>query len=476
MKKINKLSRRSFLGQASCAALGSSTLFSSLISLKALNAAVAANSGVFGGADDYKALVCVFMSGGHDSFNMLVPTSTSEYTEYATTRSNLALDRNSLLNLNSQNGDGRSFGLHPAMPAVQKLFNSQKVAFISNIGTLTQPTSREDVWNEVATLPLGLFSHSDQIQQWQTSLPHERSASLGWGGRVADLIRDMNTNQNISMNVSLSGTNVFQSGQMTIEYAIDPYGGSIGIEGYEKENMYDVFNLMRTQAIDNMIDHEYQDIFKKTYVDVIRRSRDGHQLFDTALEKVGDLNTPFTDNYISQSFNMIARTIAAREELGMKRQIFFVDFGGWDHHDELLDNQFGMLNVLSTALGEFDAALNEISMSDCVTTFSVSEFGRTLTSNGNGTDHAWGGNVMVMGGAQINGGRIFGDYPSPVLDGPLELGGGVFLPTISTDQYFAEIARWFGVSNSELSTVFPNLENFYDIGSLDMPLGFLNLT
>ena len=311
MKKLNGLSRRSFLGQASCAAVGSSTLFSSLISLKALNAAVAANSSVFGGAEDYKALVCVFMSGGHDSFNMLVPTSTSEFNDYTNTRSNLALDRSTLLELHPSNNEGRSFGLHPAMPAVQELFNAGKAAFIANVGTLIQPTTRDEVWDEVSTLPLGLFSHSDQIQQWQTSLPHERSASLGWGGKVADLIRDMNSNQHISMNVSLSGTNVFQSGESTIEYAIDPYGGSIGIDGYEKENMYDVFNLTRTQMIDNMIDHEYQDIFKKTYVDVIRRSRDGHLLFNGALEKVGDLDTAFTDNYISQSFNMVARTIAS---------------------------------------------------------------------------------------------------------------------------------------------------------------------
>jgi uncharacterized protein (DUF1501 family) len=239
--------------------------------------------------------------------------------------------------------------------------------------------------------------------------------------------------------------------------------------------MYDVFNVMRTKVIDSFLDHEYQDIFKKTYVDVIRKSRDGHLLFDGALEKVGDLTTSFSDNYISQSFNMIARTIAARQDLGMKRQIFFVDFGGWDHHDELLNNQFGMLAVLSAALGEFELALQEIKMADCVTTFSISEFGRTLTSNGNGTDHAWGGNVMVMGGKQVNGGSILGEYPSLVLDSNQEVGGGVILPTTSTDQYFAELAKWFGVADSELKTIFPNLENFYSIGSTDLPLGFMNV-
>jgi len=473
LKDRKAFSRRSFMGQMSCAALGSSSLFSSLISLKALNAAVASSS-FFGGEDDYKALVCVFMSGGHDSFNMLVPTSDSEYAEYTSSRSNLALPKADLLPLNVQNGDGRSFGLHPAMTEMQQLFNSQKVSFVANIGTLVEPTSVQNVWDEAATLPLGLFSHSDQIQQWQTSLPHLRSASQGWGGKVADLINDMNSNQDISMNVSLSGTNVFQSGVNTVEFAIDPFNGSIGIDGYEEDNMYDVFNLMRTKAVNTMLDQEYQDIFKKTYTDVIRRSRDGHLLFDAALEKVGTLGTTFDDNYISQSFNMVARTIAARNDLGKKRQIFFVDFGGWDHHDELLDNQFGMLNVLSTALGEFNSALEEIGMADCVTTFTVSEFGRTLTSNGNGTDHAWGGNMMVMGGKQLNGGRIYGNYPDLALDSALELGGGVFLPTTSTDQYFGELAKWFGVSDGELPLIFPNLENFYNIGSTELPIGFLN--
>lgn len=468
-----KINRRSFLGQASCAALGSSTLFSSLIGLKALNAAAA--SSAFGGSEEYKALVCVLLSGGHDSFNMLVPTSASEYNEYQASRSNLALEKDTLLPLDVVNGDGRTFGLNPAMTDVQRLFNERKISLVSNIGTLIQPVTRQQVWDEMAAVPLGLFSHSDQIMQWQTALPHQRSASVGWGGKVADLIRDMNTNQDISMNVSLSGTNIFQTGDHTIEYAIDAYNGSIGIDGYVKEDMYDVFNVMRSKAIDNMLEYEYQDIFKKTYVDVIRKSRDGHLLFSGALQNVGELTTAFSDNYVSQSFKMIARTMAAREELGMKRQIFFLDFGGWDHHDELLNNQFGMLNVLSAALGEFDKALQEINLNDCVTTFTVSEFGRTLTSNGNGTDHAWGGNVLVMGGNHLNGGRILGQYPSLALESDLDIGGGVFLPTTSTDQYFAEIARWFGVANSELNTLFPNLENFYDISSSSLPLGFLNI-
>ena len=209
MKKMNEISRRAFLGQASCAALGYSTLLSSLVNLKALNAAALANSTV-ASADDYKALVCLFQSGGNDSFNMLMPRSGSPYDAYTATRSNLAISSGDMLPIEQATPDGREFGIHPSMGAVQQLFNDRKLSFVSNIGTLIDHVSRENYYNYEG-LPLGLYSHADQIQQWQTGLPHERSA-IGWGGKVADLIRDMNLNQNISMNVSLSGTNVFQTG------------------------------------------------------------------------------------------------------------------------------------------------------------------------------------------------------------------------------------------------------------------------
>ena len=463
------ISRRKFLGQASCAALGYTTLYSSLINLKALTAATAANSAV---GEDYKALVCIFQSGGNDSFNMLMPLVQSEYDNYATTRSNLAIPRQEILPLQVANQPGREFGVHPSMAGVQSLFDQGDLALLTNVGTLLRPTSRDDYYDYM-NLPLGLYSHADQIQQWQTGLPNQR-ATKGWGGKVADLIRDMNADNGISMNISLSGTNVFQTGNETIEYAIDPYDGSVGIYGHGPAEEWDVFNRVRTEAIDGMIEAEYQNVFRQTYVDVIRRSRDAHVLFQEALESAPPLSSTFTDNYISKSFEMIARTIAARDALGMKRQIFFINFGGWDHHDEVLDNQLGMLNVLSTGMREFQDAMVELSLQDCVTTFSVSEFGRTLTSNGNGTDHAWGGNVMVMGGA-VNGGNMFGTYPDLALNGPRIVSDGVVIPELSTDEYFAELALWFGVSRSDLPDILPNLGEFYDTGSTDLPIGFLNV-
>ena len=464
------VSRRKFLGQASCAAIGTTTLLSSLINLKAFAAAALANSTTL--ADpEYKAIVCVLLSGGNDSFNMLVPRNTDEYNDYATTRSNLALPFDSLLPIFPDNAGGRLFGLHPSMIRSQQLFNEGKMAFITNIGTLIEPTTKDQYLQGLVDLPLGLYSHSDQAQQWMTGLPNQRSAT-GWGGKVADLIRDMNTSTNISMNFSLSGTNIFQTGQETVEFSLDPYYGSSGIYGYGDHEQWNVFDRMRTRAINSMLEHEYQDMFQKTYVDVLRRSRDGHLQFQEAVGSVPVLQTQFTDNYLSRSFQMAAYTIAAHEALGMKRQIFFIDYGGWDHHDEVLNSQSEMLSELDTALGEFSTALSELGLGNQVTTFTLSEFGRTLTSNGNGTDHAWGGNVMVMGDKVI-GKNIYGEYPTLALSSPIELGSGVLIPQLSADQYFAELALWLGVNPTDLTTIFPSITNFYQPGS-GMPIGFLN--
>jgi len=171
---------------------------------------------------------------------------------------------------------------------------------------------------------------------------------------------------------------------------------------------------------------------------------------------------------------LIAKTIAVRDTLNVNRQTFFITFGGWDHHDGVLDNQVAMLSVVSKALSEFQAAMEELGVADCVTTFTASDFGRTLTSNGNGSDHAWGGNVMVMGDS-VNGGQVFGEYPSLLLDGNDDVGGAILLPSISTDEYFAELSKWFGVENGDLNYVLPNIENFYDPNSSTLPIGFMNI-
>lgn len=470
-KYYNKISRRNFLGQASCSALATTTLFSTLIDLKKINAATAASSSLVAG--DYKAMVCIMLGGGNDSFNMLIPTGSTAYNHYSTTRSNLAIPQADILPLN-----GTPHGLHPSMTGIQNLFNSNKLSFISNVGTLIHPITKQQYWNETVDIPLGLYSHSDQAQQWQTSIPHDRTA-IGWGGKVAELLQDMNGNSNISTNISLAGTNTFQKGASTVEYVIDPYNGSEGIEGYGGGNS---LQQIQTNAVDHFLDKSYADMFQKSYIDVIKVAKDSHEEFSAAISGVADFNTTFSDNDISQSMHMIAKTIAARDTIGAQRQIFFVEFGGWDHHDEVLDQQAEMLTVLSDAMKEFNDAIEEISdpneptlLSDCVTTFTMSEFSRTLTSNGNGTDHAWGANVMAMGGP-VNGGNIYGTYPSLELNGSIEVGGGVLIPSLSCDEYFAELALWFGVNSGALADIFPNLNHFYSAGTNNPPpIGFLNI-
>ena len=464
------INRRKFLGQASCAALGSTTFLSTLLNLKNLNAASIFNSSV-AASGDYKALVCLLFSGGADAFNILVPRTIDEYNIYANTRSNQALNRDDLLNINVQNTPGREFGLHPAMMHCRNMFNSGNLAFVSNVGTLIQPINKQQYYNGTVPVPLGLYSHSDQQMHWQTAVPQDRVAS-GWGGKIADMLIAANQNQNISMNLSLSGTNVFQTGNQTVEYTLDPYNGSVGFRetwGWTHE--------IQMNSINSMLDKTYFDPFQQSYKEVVRISRDGHEQIQGALSELPEFNTAFSESWLSESFKMVAKMIAIRQELGMSRQIFFIDYGGWDHHDELLNNQQAMLTEVDNALHEFYSVINnELNLSDQVTTFNLSEFSRTLTSNGNGTDHAWGSNVFIMGGA-VNGGNIYGDYPLLHLgnNNPLEIGGGVLIPTTSADQYFAELAMWFGVPESELSLLFPNLENFYNIGSGN-PLGFLDLS
>ncbi len=462
-------SRRRFIKEFGLGALGVTTA-TSITKLKAINAAYLNNSTNLLN-NDYKAIVCFFLAGGNDSFNMVVPRGNSEYDEYAVTRSDLAISQNELLPITPVTSDGKRYGLNPAMNNIHQLFNTGKVSFINNVGPLIEPTTKITYRNNSAPIPLGLFSHSDQIKNCQTGMPHVRSL-YGWGGRMADLLNSMNTNKNVSMNISLAGTNIFQYGQTLVEFAIDPFDGSPGIDGYNP--LSTGFNKARTDGIDLLLGVDHSDMFKKTYTDILKRSLDGSIEFRAAMAQISDLATFFSNNRISQSFKRITEVIKARDILGFKRQIFFVRMGGWDMHGELIDSHERNLTVVDNALNEFHNGLNEIGMFNNVTTFTISDFGRTLTSNGNGSDHAWGGNALVMGG-DIKGGDMFGTYPSLALGGALEVHNGVLIPTTANDQYFAELALWFGVSPSDLSTLFPNIGNFYDTGSTESPLGFMNI-
>ncbi|MGB0370708.1 MAG: DUF1501 domain-containing protein [Opitutales bacterium] len=468
MKASKNISRRKFLGQASCAGVGSSALFSTLFNLRMSSVAAAQSSS----SEDYKALVCVFLGGGNDSFNMLVPSSGTAYSDYQAIRSDLALSSSTLLNLNVGNSDGRDFGLHPSMPEVQSLFNTGKAAMVCNVGTLVEPTSLTGINNGSARLPLGLYSHSDQITHWQTSVPDQRSTT-GWAGRVADILESANQDDTVSMNISLSGNNVFQTGKQVSSFV----AGYDAEGGEEPDGLFDSLNPDPYQEflssnVRSMIDQEYLNIFEQNYASSVKNSLDGRLAYKQALEGVPTLTTQFPSAGIGPAMRTVARTIAARQALGKRRQTFFVMFGGWDHHDEVLNTQQQMLAAVSRGISALQSAMEELGVEDKVTTFTASDFGRTLTSNGRGSDHAWGGNHIVSGGA-VNGGLLYGNYPELYSGNNLDTGRGRLIPTTSVDEYFAELALWFGVDRSALPSLFPNLDRFYNLDASGYPLGFL---
>ena len=476
---INKNSRRKFLKQVGCGAMGSTTLLSTLANLMTANKMLASQP-VSSISGDYKALVCVLLAGGNDSYNMLVPkgNSQNEYNDYATTRSDLALPQNQLLGINPLVSDGKEYGVHPSMSGMQQMFENENLAFIANVGTLIEPVANAaEYYSGLKKLPLGLFSHSDQIQHWQTATPHSRD-SIGWGGRIADILQSQNSNQAISMNISLSGRNVFQAGETVVEYSISE--DEDDIQGIKPMNIYlpnsGFLNDIREDAVRDLAGEMYSNIFKQTLGSTTTQSLDALETFKNAIEAVPEFNTNFSQHSLSKKLRMTAKTIAAKDDLGVCRQTFFVTIGGWDHHDEVLANQQYLLGVVNNAIKEFFDALTEIGMEDKVTLFTISDFARTLTSNGNGSDHAWGGNALVAGGA-VKGKKIYGTYPSLSLTGnPLTVDGrGNLIPTTSADEYFAELALWFGVSPFDLHILFPNLSNFYVFEGSPVipPLGFL---
>lgn len=433
-------------------------------------AAATDNSVIIPQGGNYKALVCLMLSGGNDSFNMLIPKGTSEYNEYSTTRSNLAIPQHQVLQINPNTADGRVFGLHPELKDMQQMFDGGNLAFLANVGTLVEPSTKTEIRNNSVKTPLGLFSHSDQSQQWQTGKPEDRT-NVGWGGKIADLVQTMNSNDTISMNISLRGTNIFQRGNQIMPYTIKN-SGSVGINGYGGNGL---LNELKTEALNSILERDYQDIYKNTYKNTVKASNDANIEFQTAVDGISEFVTPLPeDNNLAEQLRMVAKTIAARDTLGFSRQIFFVEMNGFDNHDELLINHSGNLKEINDALTYFNSVLFELNSNDCVTTFSISDFARTLTSNGNGTDHAWGGNAFVMGGA-VNGKEIYGDYPTLALDSDLDLRNGVLVPTTAADLYMAELALWFGVSPSDLNMVLPNLSNFYNTASGTPPLGFMNM-
>jgi uncharacterized protein (DUF1501 family) len=461
--------RRRFLGQASCSAVSALPVLNTLLNLSAAGRVAAAEPG----PGEYRALVCLFLNGGCDSFNLLVPRDTVGHAEYAATRSDLALPRADLLPITPLAAPpGREFGLHPGVPELQQLFEAGNCAFVANVGTLVEPVTKAEYLAGSKALPLGLFSHSDQIEQWQTSLPHARSG-IGWGGRMADLLRDLNAERRVSMNISLSGSNVWQAGNEVVQYAIRDDEGAVELAGYETDYAFTWgTEQLRSAAVDGQMAQTYRNLLQQTFADTKRSSVEAYRLFRDATAAPPPLAGDFGETVPGRGLRMVARTIQGRAALGATRQTFFVGMGGWDHHDEVLNNQGAMLPQVSRAVGAFHASLVQMGVADQVTLFLASDFGRTLNSNGRGSDHAWGGNMFVVGGG-VKGRRIYGTFPSLANGSPLDVGSGRLIPTTSVDAYFAELALWLGVSRASLPLVLPNLPRFLTLGPTDWPVGFL---
>lgn len=488
------MNRRNFLKQSGCAAMGATTLLSTLTSLGAVNGAIGHKKFVSKDApvaDDYKALVCVLLAGGIDSYNVLIPRGTTPggdngYAEYAATRSDLAIAQASLLELNNPQCTGfrdfscnyGAFALHPAMTGMRDLFNNGKLAFMANVGTLVEPIMNEtDFKSGLKKIPEGIYSHSDQIMQWQTSVPQSRNA-LGVGGRIADLLNAGNANSQISMNISLSGKNTFQTGENVGEYSIsnNVTPNAVGIDVIPTWwNNSGLLTDLRNNGIDSLVGQTYANLLQQAYSGITKGAVASYATFKEALKRVPSMATQFPTTSLGNDMAAIAKVMSVRNSLGVKRQIFFVTYGGWDMHDNLAGGMNQRLPVVSNALKAFYDATEELGIADKVTTFTISDFARTITSNGLGSDHAWGGNSMIMGGS-VKGGKIYGAFPSMNLTNNAQNISfrGNFIPAVSTDEMYAEMALWYGVSPADLCYILPNIGNFYSYSANNYPIGFMN--
>jgi uncharacterized protein (DUF1501 family) len=443
------MNKRQFLKTGAALGLGSG--LSAFTQLSALAQATTGN--------DYRALVCLFMFGGNDSNNLLIPYESADHSRYATARSNLALQRDTLLPISPSNTGGVRYALHPSMPGLAELFNGSaavpvpKAALVANAGPLLVPTSKAQWDARSVPLPDNLFSHSDQQSQWQAAL-YERPTN-GWGGRLTErLVSDSNINRGYSV-LSVTGGNLWETGDRTLSAYKVSANGKFGFDFYQPTGT-DPLSIAITETLADT----HQHLFEQGFVDVMGRSIEVQRVLSQALEG-STIATVFPDTGLGNQLRMVARLIAARDKLGLKKQCFFCSIGGFDTHGEdQLARQAELLGEISAAVTAFYAATVELSVANNVTTFTASDFGRTFTSNGRGSDHGWGGHHLVVGGA-VQGGKLFGQFPVHTLRGPDDSGGqGNWIPTTSTEAYAATLGRWFGADDAVLAQVFPRLQYF----------------
>jgi uncharacterized protein (DUF1501 family) len=509
----NIITRRSFLRRSALLA-GAGAYGSTIRDMRLINSLMAADPPA-----DYKALVCVFLAGGNDANNWIVPTDNTTYGEYATARGNLVLPQSSLLPLRTgplvtdpaYTYQGRTYGFHPGCAGLQTLFGEKKLAVIQNVGTLVRPTTKAQYTSGLAAYrPPQLFSHSDQVTQWQTSIPDQPPAT-GWGGRMADIFDSVaNPFGQISMSVSLSGANTLQIGNLVSQYHVSTSGAVIFNSGGSGGGLMGITGA-RQKAMQGILDDKDNSITnlqRKAYAGVLDSAIFTGDLLNNNIAAYLDptdapatyaaqnatapwrWNTGLTGIYSAAAqpnglggfpnttlgiqLKMIARLIAASGPAGfnMKRQIFYCQLGGFDTHTAQVDgnnftNQptnaggthYGLLSQVSQAMLAFQRAMVQLGLDDKVTQFTASDFSRTFPSNSQGSDHGWGSHHIAVGG-DVDGGKFFGKLQNFAISGPDDTGIGRWIPTTAVDEHTATLAKWYGLNPGDITSMLPNLSRF----------------
>ncbi len=471
-KKMNdkKLAaRRDFLRKT--AFIGTATPFA--LNLAALGASANLQAAT---SNDYKALVCLFMLGGNDSANTVLATDSDSWAQYQAVRVTPGGESIDLPAVGSPNGvlaidtktsqAGRSFALHPNLEPLRALYDLERVAILANVGPLIVPTTKEQYKTSAVPLPPKLFSHNDQQSIWQAYGPE--GAAFGWGGRIGDIVASQNSTAYFTA-ISASGNAVFMTGRNVKQYQVSS-AGAVPIAGLDS-----IFNMpSATCPYRSIISDDRTNFLEKEHAAVVKRSIDAQALLAGAIlpAGIGGVPTPtqytvpstgaLANNPLAVQLQTVARVIGGRVTLGVKRQVFYVSMGGFDTHDGQKLAHADLMARIAHAINYFDEVMGNLQGVDLraqVTTFTASDFGRTFTSNGDGTDHGWGGHHFIHGGA-VKGKDIYGTFPATSLGHSQDVSSGSLLPQYSVEQYGGTLAKWFGLSAADVVDVFPNIVNF----------------
>lgn len=437
------------------------------LSLGSLGALAAHNSARADDGAGYKALVCLYMHGGNDSHNWVVPVDADGYAEYAAARTSIALARSGLqpLGLKTSQGSGREFGMPSALAPLRSLYDAGEAAIVANVGTLVRPTTKAQ-FVAGAGLPAKLFSHNDQMSTWQSLSPE--GARSGWGGRMGDLFASGNAHP-VFTAISASGNAVFLAGNSTTPYEVS-VDGAVKVKSLDYKAP--MASMTAGASLRRLLTDPGSGRIQAEYSRIVQRSMDTYSSMASALASTPAIAIPRTaisagsgpastldQDGLAQQLQIVSRIIMAQSALGMRRQVFMVSIGGFDTHANQLRYHPALMQRVAGAIEYFTRAMNTAGLSDNVTLFTASDFGRALRSNGSGCDHGWGSHHFVVGGA-VKGGNIYGRMPQTAFGTEDEVGSGRLLPSISVTQYAATLGRWMGLSNSDLATVLPGLENF----------------